>query len=71
MTVRTFDGRVVPGSTKLAYCAACGRKSYLWPDRLCDGCQFWRDPLLRGWVERARRVADEQKFAGRMADLDV
>jgi len=49
MTERFFDGRKVPSKAD-KWCRACGRKTYVWPTGLCDGCSYRNDPIMRAWV---------------------
>lgn len=51
MTARTFDGKKIPNLAD-HYCKACGRKTYVWPNGLCDGCEYFNDPEMRAWVTR-------------------
>lgn len=49
MTARTFDGKKIP-SVCTKRCRACGRLTYTWATGLCDGCSYFNDPVMRGWV---------------------
>ncbi len=65
MTARTFDGKKIPSLCD-TYCAACGRKTYVWASGLCDGCLYRSDPIMRAWVGRAliaAEAAEDRKVA--------
>lgn len=65
MTERTFDGLKIGSKADDRY-IACGRRTYVWPDGLCDGCSYFNDPTLREWVRRKLdEVADQ--VAGQVA----